>query len=466
MFERRIVTQNSNEHLLDLADKGFNNLQQNIEEKIQTQRARVKQLIQQKGDVIVGEVKLSQIFGGMRGVNALVTDVSYVDPVKGTIIRGLSIPELLEKLPKTEGANYPLAGGLYYLLLTGELPTLQDAILVENEWYLRSEVPGYVFDILHAMPENTHPMTLFSQAILAMQNESVFIKEYQAGMQRSDYWKATLEDSLNLTAKLPAIAAYIYNLKYRNSVYIPPSPELDWSANFAYMIGKYYDTGYQELTRLFFILHADQESGNVSAHTAHLVGSALSDVYYSCSAGMNGLAGPLHGLANQECLRWLLELRNNFDHFPTREDVKKFAWDTLNSGKVIPGYGHAVLRETDSRFTAQNEFGKNYLPEDPLFQLANLVYEVVPGVLKELGKAKNPWPNVDAISGTLQYHFGIHEMGFYTVLFGVSRTMGLTAQAVWARGLGLALERPKSITTSMLEEIAYGNENSTEGGNL
>ena len=193
--------------------KVLTHLQQTIEEKIQAQRSRVKQLIQQKGDVKVGEVQLSQVYGGMRGVNALVTDVSYVDPEKGTIVRGLTIPELLEKLPKTEGTNYPLAGGLYYLLLTGELPTLEDAVLIENEWYLRSEVPGYVFDVLHAMPENTHPMTLFSQAILAMQNESVFLREYNAGTKKSDYWKATLEDSLNLTAKLPAIAAYIYNLK-------------------------------------------------------------------------------------------------------------------------------------------------------------------------------------------------------------------------------------------------------------
>jgi len=258
---------------------------------------------------------------------------------------------------------------------------------------------------------------------------------------------------LQLTAKLPGIAAYIYNLKFDSGGYIAPDFELDWSANFAKMIGK-DSPDYMDLARLYFFLHADHESGNVSAHTTHLVGSSLSDVYYSCTAGINGLAGPLHGLANQESLRWLLSVYDQFGGLPSREELEQFAWDTLNSGQVIPGYGHAVLRLPDPRFTAQFEFGKKYLPDDELFKLVQLVYEVVPGVLQELGKVKNPWPNVDAVSGSLQYHYGVREFDFYTVLFGVSRILGVTANAVWARALGQPLERPKSLTTKMLEDIA------------
>jgi len=427
-----------------------------VKEKIAAQlpewRERVRKLVKEHGSVVVDQVTVKQIYGGMRGVKALVTDISYVDPNEGIRFRGRTIPDLLKVMPTPDGSKFPLAGGIYYYLLVGEVPTKEEAMSIENAWKARSFVPSYVFDTLNAMPADTHPMTLFTQAIVSLQHESIFAKRYHEGMKKEDYWEATLEDSLNLTAKLPIIAAYIYDLKYRNGDFVSPDPYLDWSGNFAHMIGK-DDPGYMDLSRLYFFLHSDHESGNVSAHATHLVGSALSDVYYACSAAMDGLAGPLHGLANQESLKWLIEVKNQFNGLPTKEELEKFAWDTLNAGKVIPGYGHAVLRRPDPRYTAQFEFAKEYMPDDELFKLVALVYEVVPGVLKQLGKVKNPWPNVDAISGTLQYHYGIREFDFYTVLFGVSRIMGVTSNMVWARALGQPIERPKSVTTEMLEEI-------------
>jgi citrate synthase len=309
-----------------------------------------------------------------------------------------------------------------------------------------------VYAVLKALPEDTRPMAMFSIAIQSLQRDSVFARSYQQGMTKDAYWDAMFEDSLTLTAKLPGIAAFIYRLKYKG-VGIPAKPELDWGANFAYMMGV-EDEKYRELSRLYFLLHADHESGNVSAHATHLVGSSLSDIYYAGSAGINGLAGPLHGLANQECLAWLLEVYEKYSGTPNKEQLEQFAWETLNSGQVIPGYGHAILRKTDPRFTAQLEFGMKHFPEDPIFKLAALVYEVVPEVLKAQGKARDPWPNVDAISGSLQYHYGVREFDFYTVMFGVSRMLGVSANAIWARALGQPIERPKSLTTAMLEEIA------------
>jgi citrate synthase len=218
------------------------------------------------------------------------------------------------------------------------------------------------------------------------------------------------------------------------------------------MIGKGNEPEYLELTRLFMTLHSDQENGNASAHTSHLVSSTFSDLYLSTSAGLNALAGPLHGLANQETLRWLQALQAQFGELPTRAELREFALETLAQGMVIPGYGHGVLRRTDTRFTAQYRFAETYLPDDPLFQLVKRVYEVIPEVLSGLGKVKNPYPNVDAISGTLQYHYGI-EPEFCTVLFGASRLLGLTAHAVWARALGQPIERPRSFTTDRMEEM-------------
>lgn len=416
-------------------------------------RERVSKLLKESGDVIIGEVTISQAYGGMRDVKALVTDISYVDPGEGIRFRGYTIPEVLAKLPKPAGAEMPYVGGLYYLFLIGEFPTEEDALDVENEWKQRREIPQFVMDVLKAMPHDAHPMMLFSSAILALQHGSVFARRYHEGMTKNEYWEPMLEDSLNLTAKLPAIAAYIYHLKYTDSQFVPPREDLDWGGNFAYMLG-ISSPAYMDLSRLHAILHSDHESGNASAHATHLAASTLSDIYYAYSAGLNSLAGPLHGLANQEALGWLLDVHKRFGGVPSEDDLCHYAWDKLKAGQVIPGYGHAVLRIPDPRFTAQYDYALKHLPDDDIFQIARLVRKVVPEVLIEQGKAKNPSPNVDAISGTLQYHYGIKEFDFYTVLFGVGRALGVTANAVWARALGQPLERPKSLTTAMLEAIA------------
>jgi citrate synthase len=428
-----------------------------LHEKISAQlpewRERIKVLAKQHGDVKVADVTVGQIVGGMRDIKSLLTDVSFVDPAEGIRFRGMSIPELLKKLPKARGGKMPLVGGLYYLLMIGEVPTKEQAMEVEAEWAKRADVPDYVFKMIKSMPKETHPMVLFSQAVLALQNNSVFAQRYHS-MKKDVYWEAALEDSLDLTAKLPVIAAYIYRMKYFGENKKPKcNARQDYGMNFSRMMKVSDKKGYADLARLYFILHSDHESGNVSAHTMHLVGSALSDPYLSFSAALNGLAGPLHGLANQECLGWLIEVKNKFGGVPTRDELYKFAWDTLNSGHVIPGYGHAVLRVPDPRYMAQLEFAKKRFPDDDLVRLAELVFDVVPQVLKEQGKAKNPAPNVDAISGTLQYYYGVREFDFYTVLFGVGRALGVTPNYVWARALGMPIERPKSLTTKMLEDV-------------
>jgi citrate synthase len=429
-----------------------------LHEKITAQlpawRARIKSLAKEHADVVVDHVSVGQVVGGMRDIKSMLTDISYVDTAHGILFRGMPIPEVLSKLPRAPGNEIPLVGGFYYLLMIGELPTMEQALEVESEWAKRSTVPEYVYKMLKSMPKETHPMTLFSQAVLALQNGSVFAHKYHDGMKKDVYWEAALEDSIDMTARLPVIAAYIYRMKYFGDSKTPVyDSKLDYGANFSRMMGVTDQKGYSELARLYFILHSDHESGNVSAHTMHLVGSALSDPYLSFSAALNGLAGPLHGLANQECLGWLLEVHKKFNGVPSRDDLYKFAWDTLNEGHVIPGYGHAVLRVPDPRFVAQMEFAKVRFPDDDLIRLADMVFDVVPTVLREQGKAKNPAPNVDAISGALQYFYGVRDFDFYTVLFGVGRALGVTCNYVWARALGQPLERPKSLTTKMLEDM-------------
>jgi citrate synthase len=301
-------------------------------------------------------------------------------------------------------------------------------------------------------------MTMFVTGVMALQTESNFSKEYAKGLNKKDYWSFVYDDAMDLIARLPRIAAYIYRRKYKNNEHIQPNGLLDWAGNLAHMMG-FDDESFKELMRLYMTIHADHEGGNVSAHTTHLVGSALSDPYLSYAAGMNGLAGPLHGLANQEVIKWIYEMQEALQtKEPTKDQIASYVQQTLSAGKVVPGYGHAVLRKTDPRFTAQMLFGKKHMPDDPLVNTVWNIYETVPPILQSLGKIKNPWPNVDAHSGALLVHYGLIEYEFYTVLFGVSRALGVLASLCWDRALGQPLERPKSVTTEAVKLWLQGKE--------
>ncbi|MES2373832.1 MAG: citrate (Si)-synthase, eukaryotic [Bacteroidota bacterium] len=429
-----------------------------FKEKADASAVEIKDLIKEHGNKKIGEVTLSQVYQGMRGITGLVTETSLLDAQEGIRFRGYSIPELQEKLPKASGGGEPLPEGLFYLMLIGELPSEEDVNHITSVWQRRSHVPNYVFATIDALPISAHPMTMFVTGVMALQTESNFAKEYAKGINKKDYWSSIYDDTMDLIARLPRIAAYIYRRKYKNNEHIQPNGLLDWSGNLAHMMG-YEDESFKELMRLYMTIHADHEGGNVSAHTTHLVGSALSDPFLSYAAGMNGLAGPLHGLANQEVIKWIFEMQEQLGtDDPTKEQIADYVQKTLSSGKVVPGYGHAVLRKTDPRFTAQMEFGKKHMPDDKLVNTVWKIYDTVPPILQSLGKIKNPWPNVDAHSGALLVHFGLVEYEFYTVLFAVSRSLGVLASLCWDRALGFPLERPKSVTTESVKLWLEGKD--------
>ena len=433
-------------------------LKERFKAKSEAVATEIRDIIKEHGNRKIGEVNLSQIYQGMRGMTGLVTETSLLDANEGIRFRGYSIPELQQRLPKVKDGSEPLPEGLFYLMLIGELPTEDDVQRVTSILQRRSHVPNHVFDTIEALPLNAHPMTQFVVAIMALQTESSFQKKYAAGMSKKDYWSAAFDDSMDLLARLPRIAAYIYRRKYKNGDHIQPNGLLDWAGNFAHMMG-FEDESFKELMRLYMTIHADHEGGNVSAHTTHLVGSALSDPYLSFAAGMNGLAGPLHGLANQEVIKWIFEMQKELNvETPSKDQIAEYVKQTLSNGKVVPGYGHAVLRKTDPRFTAQMEFGKKHMPDSPLVNIVWNIYDVVPPILQSLGKVKNPWPNVDAHSGALLVHYGMVEYEFYTVLFGVSRALGVLASLCWDRALSMPLERPKSVTTEAVKLWLQGKD--------
>lgn len=431
------------------------NLKDVLSDMIPEKQKEVVELRKNYGNTKVGEVTLDMIYGGMRGIKGLVTETSVLDPEEGIRFRGYSIPECQKILPKGNGGSgsEPLPEGLFWLLVTGQVPSQQQADALSEEWNKRAALPNHVITMLNNFPSNLHPMSQFSAAITALNSESKFAKAYADGVKKTLYWEYVYEDAMDMIAKLPTVAGIIYRNLYRDGTAVEAiDNKKDWSWNFCSMLG-YDNPDFIELMRMYLTIHSDHEGGNVSAHTTHLVGSALSDPYLSFAAGMNGLAGPLHGLANQEVLVWLTKVQAEVGKDISEENLRTWVWNTLKSGQVVPGYGHAVLRKTDPRYTCQREFALKKLPNDPLFKLVSALYKVTPDILIEQGKAKNPWPNVDAHSGVLLQYYGMTEMNYYTVLFGVSRALGCMASLIWDRVMGLPIERPKSFDTPSFKKM-------------
>ena len=416
-------------------------LQEALSKKIPAWQEDLKKILDENGTKVISEVTIAQAAKGMRGVKSMICDTSAVSADKGLIIRGYPILQIKDKLPEE----------VFYLLLTGDLPDQLQLSDLQNQLRAHQNVPDYVWEVLDAMPENSHPMTMLSVAIQSMRVESLFVEKFNKGTPKNEYWKWILDDGIKLIGALPSIAAFIYRKITKNNDRIDPDVNLDWAGNYAYMLGINESDDFKKLMRLYLMLHSDHEGGNVSAFSSLTVASSLSSPFLAIGAGLNGLAGPLHGLANQECLKFVLEIHDHFNGAPNNKDLENFCWDRLNNGRVIPGYGHAVLRCPDPRFTAFMKFGQEHIHDDDVFKIVEALFEVVPPVLKEHGKAKNPWPNVDAASGSLLYYYGLKEFNYYTVLFSLSRVMGMVSQIVINRALRMPITRPKSVTTDWLK---------------
>ena len=416
-------------------------LQKTLSEKILIWQDTLKNILNESGSKVISEVTVEQAVKGMRGVKSLICDTSSVSADKGLMIRNYPILDITHIIPEQA----------LHLLMTGDLPNDEQLLDLQNQLKAHQNPPDYVWKVLEAMPSDSHPMTMLSVAIQSMRIDSLFVEKFNKGTVKSDYWKWILDDGIKLIAVLPSIAAGIYRLRVDKNALIPSDPNLDWGGNFAHMLGINDGNDFKELMRLYLMLHSDHEGGNVSAFSSLTVASSLSSPFLAVGAGLNGLAGPLHGLANQECLKFVLEIRDHFNGSPSDKDLTEFCWNRLNNGRVIPGYGHAVLRCPDPRFTAFMDFGKKYIEDDDVFSIVESLFNVVPSVLKEHGKAKNPWPNVDAASGSLLYYYGLKEFNYYTVLFSLSRVMGIVSQIVINRALRIPITRPKSVTIDWLK---------------
>ncbi|KAH6918655.1 citrate synthase [Coprinopsis sp. MPI-PUGE-AT-0042] len=436
-------------------------LKDTLKEIIPAKQEQLKKLKTEHGSTVIGDVKVENLIGGMRGLKAMLWDASVLDPIEGIRFHGLSIPDCQKVLPPAEGGKEVIPESMLWLLLTGQVPSAEQTRQLSRELAEKGDLPKFVEDLVDSFPQTLHPMTQLGMGVAALNHDSAFQSAYEKGMKKTEYWEPTLDDCINLIARLPALAARIYRNVYKPGTELPAiSKDLDLVGNYANMLGFGENKPLTEYLRLYIALHGDHEGGNASAHTAHLVGSTLSDPYLSYSAALFALAGPLHGLANQEVLRWQLAMQAELGDKISHEDIKAYLWKTLKSGQVVPGYGHGVLRNPDPRFIALQEFCQEHpeLKESSIVQLVQRTFEVAPDVLKEHGKTKNPYPNVDATSGCVLYHYGLKEFKYYTVIFGVSRALGALTQLVWARALGLPIERPKSLSIDAIESLVKGQK--------
>jgi citrate synthase len=175
-------------------------------------------------------------------------------------------------------------------------------------------------------------------------------------------------------------------------------------------------------------------------------------MFGSLVGAMAALAGPLHGMANQECLRFLKEISKDIQDPSDEKTVHAYVEDLMAKGGVLYGFGHAVLRVEDPRATVEYGLGEKIVPQDPLFRLSVTLRKVGSDILKKIGKAADPYPNVDAVSGCLLSACGLTDENYYTVLFGLSRCVGIAGQIVYERkeargGKGIPIVRPKYLYT-------------------
>lgn len=376
---------------------------------------------------ILFQIKQENLETGLRGYPVGYCTTSTVHPEKGLFYSDHPIAELADWEPER----------VIFLLFHGKDGTTEQVDTFKKELQKRARVSPEVLHHIRNLPKKGHPMALFSAAILIL---GIF--EGKENYQ---------EDCLNLIAKIPEVTAAVINHHASWEVMAVSKPELGYMENFSQML-KAPDTKkeFPQILKLFNILHYDHGGGNLSTFVGKAVASGLEDMFGSIAAAMNALAGPRHGRANQECLQFVNEMLHTAGEKATEADVEKLIREKLERKELVYGFGHAVLRIEDPRATVQYAVAHKYYPEHPLVKMALMVRKMGSKVLKENPKVACPYPNVDAISGTLLTAAGFPYPDYYTVLFGLARTVGIAVQIVYERlyardGKGTPIVRPKYI---------------------
>jgi citrate synthase len=374
------------------------------------------------GEVLF-EITEGNLDTGLRGVPVGRCRTSQVDPVTGVSYVGHAIADLAYQDPEA----------VAFLLLERRLPDEAELDAFRADLVARRGLDRRVLDVLHSLPREGHPMEWLVTGLSVMGMTS-----------KSGDWET---DARNLIARAPELVAAIFRIRSGWGAPIAPGTETGLIESFVAMMGvpDADPARLVQLLRTFYVLHLDHGGGNLSTFTGKAVASGHADLYASIAAAMCGLSGPLHGRANQDCLAFVREIGTD-----SPEAVEVFVREKLASGGKIFGFGHAVLRAEDPRATIQYALGQKLCAGDPIFRTALCLREVAVRVLSGIDKVSNPYPNVDAVSGSLLSASGLTDSNYYTLLFGLARMTGIAAQIVDERirargGRGVPLYRPKYI---------------------
>lgn len=375
---------------------------------------------------VLFEITEDKLETGMRGFPVGYCTTSSVDPQKGLFYSGYPVSGMAHWEPLS----------VIFLLFYGKEGSQEELNKFRQEIESRSIVSEKVLDGIYALPREGHPMKLFCAALLI------------AGMFEgsNDYH----EDCLNVIAKIPIIAAAVINYHAGWGPIKKPNPSLGYMENFTHMLNvPHADSAkLNEVFRLFNVLHYDHGGGNLSTFIGKGVSSGLEDMYGSLCAAMCALAGPRHGKANQDCLAFVKSVLDVLGPNANGDQVENLIRSKLENNELIFGFGHAVLRVEDPRATIFYQVGQEVFKDNPLVKIAMLLRERGSKVMSENPKITDPHPNVDAISGTILSAAGFPYPEYYTVLFGLSRCVGIARQIVYERleargGKGTPIIRPK-----------------------
>lgn len=374
---------------------------------------------------ILFEITKGNLETGLRGVPVGYCVTSFVDPYKGLTYVGRPISELCYWEPIE----------VIYLLYYGETGSKEQIALFQQELNRRSLCKKETLEVIESLPATGHPMDLLAAALLL------------AGMHEldGDY----REDCLNLIAKIPEITAAVIN-RHAGWGKTPSSkPELGYMENFTHLLQMpHLDRKKMvPIFKLFNVLHYDHCGGNLSTFVGKSVASGLAHLYSSLAAALTALSGPRHGRANQDCLEFVNEMISSAGENASFADVERFLRARLKNNQLIFGFGHAVLRVEDPRATVCYQYAERHFADHPLVRAALLLREVGPKVLSENPKITDPYPNIDAITGPLLMAAGFPHPEYYTLLFGLSRLVGIAIQIVYERmearnGKGTPIMRP------------------------
>ncbi len=361
--------------------------------------------------------------------------ITFIDGAEGILrYRGYAIEDLAENASFVEVA---------YLLIKGELPTAEQLTAFEDRIAQHVEVPQGVYDIVAAMPEDAHPMSILSTAVSALGtfNQDTIDVYDDAQME---------EAAVRLLGAMPVLTALAHRRRFGVDSVVRPEPQYGlvgnfFRSNFGVTGEEFADSeNVRKALDLLFILHADHEQ-NCSTSSVRLVGSSEANLYQSIVAGINALAGPLHGGANSAVLEMLEEISQSDDGAESyMERVKN-----KERGVRLMGFGHRVYKNYDPRAAIIKHTAHDIIAEqggnDDLLDLATALEKVA--LDDDYFVSRKLYPNVDFYTGLIYKALGF-PTDMFTVIFAMGRLPGWIAQWIEMRGDDTTrIGRPRQIYT-------------------